>query len=96
MEIKMKRTPAELGGWKKRYVGYSSMPEKKRDWHPANDGATMGTKSSKPVWLGATDGDHFKAWLTARLTAREPLPDFFEVFAAGKGSVPAAKIFEAV
>ena len=96
MILRMKRTPAELGGWKKRYVGYSSVPEKRGNWHPSNDGATMGTMSPKPVWLGVADGDGLEVWLTARLTAGETLPDFFEVFATGKGSVPAAKIFEVV
>ena len=96
MELRMKRTPAELGGWKKRYVGYSSVPEKRGDWHPSNGGATMGTRSPKPAWLGATDGDGLEAWLTARLTAGETLPDFFEVFSTGKGSILAEKIFEVV
>ena len=97
MKIKMKETPAELGGWKKRYIGYSSVPEKRGDWHPSNGGATMGTRSPKPTWLGVTDGDGLEAWLTARLTAGETLPDFFKVFTIGKGgSVLAAKIFEVV
>ena len=98
MKIKMKRTPAELGGWKKRYVGHSSIPEKRGDWHPSNDGATMETRSPKPAWLGVADGDHLKIWLTARLTAGETLPDFFKVFATGRrsSSIPAAKIFEVV
>ena len=97
MKIKMKETPAQLGGWEKRYVGYySSGPEKKGDWNPADGGNIMWDWSPKPIWLGVTDGDGLEAWLTARLAAGEPLPDFFEVFAAGKGSVPATKIFEVV
>jgi len=96
MEIKMKRTPAQLGRWRKRYVGYSSGPEKRRDWSPSDGGATIGTLSPKSALLGAADGDHLKTWLTARLTAREPLPDFFEVFAAGRGRVLAEEIFEVV
>ena len=98
MKIKMKRTPAELGGWKKRYVGHSSIPKERGDWHPSNGGATMGTRSPKPTWLGATNGDRLEAWLTARLTAGETLPDFFKVSATGRrsSSIPAAKIFEVV
>jgi len=98
MKIKMKKTPAELGGWKKRYVGHSSIPEKRGDWHPSNDGATMETRSPKPAWLGVADGDHLKTWLTARLTAGETLPDFFKVFATGRrsSSIPAEEIFEVV
>ena len=97
MELKMKRTPAELGGWRKRYVGYSSGPEKRGDWSPSDGGGTMWNWSPKPVWLGVTTGDLLEVWLTARLTAGETLPDFFKVFSTGKGSgVPAAEIFEVV
>ena len=98
MEIKMKETPAQLGGWEKRYVGYSSSgPEKRGDWSPSDSGDTMWNWSPEPVWLGVADGDHLGAWLTARLAAGEPLPDFFKVFATGReGSIPATKIFEVV